>query len=281
MLKFAHNPFFLKPSFSNADPSRLGPAKHSIVFNIRHWLLLALTVVSPASFAVIGTQLGTDHIAPQSCAVIGAYGICSATQIGDSTLLSAAHCFNARSPQPPLVKCDDSEVWQPTERVTLHPSFDPRPVPGEPFPNDVALIHLKQPMASVPAIPVFDRGLFDIILADTNASCQLSGFGGSDTANIRESAISLNAKYHQIDELRGGLLRQEGERIQGGDSGGGLLCNWYGHWYAMAVHETVNRVELTYTNDASEVVFTDHHIYGMSRPLYHYQSWYDAPNLIR
>ena len=243
-------------------------------------VLTAALVMAPVVFAVQGTLIESALIAPQSCAVMGAYGICSATQIGDTTLLSAAHCFDAADPQPPLVKCGD-EPWQATEQVTLHPFFDPRPVPGEPFPNDVAIISTGNPMAAVPAIPVFDRSLFQIILNDENADCQLSGFGGSNHYRLKEAAIRYDARFHQMDAVRGGLLRQENERIESGDSGGGVLCNWYGDWYAMAVHETVNKVELTYTDENSMVIRTDRHTYGMSRPLYHYQTWRGAQELIQ
>lgn len=254
-------------------------AFHSSVATAYQGLLVAALLLAPAAIAVQGTYLDDESIAPQNCAVMGAYGICSATQIGDSTLLSAAHCFDVGNPKPPLVKCGDGG-WQQTEHVTVHPFFDPRPVPGEPFPNDVALITTTAPMDGAPAIPVFDQSLFQIILNDENASCQLSGFGGSSDYGLREAAISYDSRYHQMDEVRGGLLRQEEERIESGDSGGGVLCNWYGDWYAMAVHETVNKVELTYTDENSIVVHTSQHVYGMSRPLYHYQSWHGAQELI-
>lgn len=243
-------------------------------------VLMAALVTPPAALAVQGTLLDAESIAPQSCAVMGAYGICSATQIGDTSLLSAAHCFDADDPQPPMVKCGD-EPWQATEQVTLHPFFDPRPVPGEPFPNDVAIISTGNQMTAVPAIPVFDRGLFQIILNDENADCQLSGYGGSNHYRLKEAAIRYDARFHKMDAVRGDLLRQEDERIESGDSGGGVLCNWYGDWYAMAVHETVNKVELTYTDDNSMVIHVDRHTYGMSRPLYHYQTWRGAQELIR
>lgn len=190
----------------------------------------ALAAAAPVAPIVGGTPTGAR---PAVAALLGGVGpgvpTCTATLVGCSTLVTAAHCVCPPNQAP--CQGDDAPdpfVWSvylehaglfPVDEIVVHPDFD--------FPTaDLAIVRLSYEANSIPPIALATA---PVELGTPGIVVGFGTTGGNDDATglKREGTVTTDVCPNSIDDETMVCWRYEGEGANTcvGDAGGPLLVD--------------------------------------------------------
>lgn len=161
---------------------------------------------------VLAIQKGeptSEHPAVGLLGLDGGDDDCTATLIDPSWIVTARHCQDFRA----------FSVGTDARNFIVHPLGRDRWQQGPE--NEVTLIKLAQPIRDVPVIPLTSN-----TKPPHGKECTSIGFGWHDEAGVRSRGEKRKATTYVVSADASKVVTEEGSGfVDGGDSGGPLLCD--------------------------------------------------------
>lgn len=155
---------------------------------------------------IVGGQLDSGHPAVGLVGVPDpTVGFCTATLIAPDWIATARHCKSLRGFYTGT-DVSDFDFHAVEDRVYYAER------------GDVALLRLREPITDIATVKLAT------VLPRIGEECTAVGFGGSDTRQPSYKGIKRTGKLRVVSANRSAVVAGGGHSLDGGDSGGPLLC---------------------------------------------------------